>query len=280
MKNYKILDSFHLKIIALVSMFIDHFAATLLTFLVNASYTNITNRQLGEFRTNIIMFINKKQDIFQNMVLVMRIIGRMAFPIYCFLLVQGFTYTKNKWKYVLRLLIFAFVSEWPFDMAFNKLEYMEFKIYNNVFFTLLLGFIFMWLISYIQNIKVKICSKCNTVSKIGFNIVYICVILFVGVLIFLLSKVFVSDYGIAGIICILLMYLFRKYAILSYVLGTLAIWIVSLNEIQLYALLGIIPIIMYNGQKGKSVKWLFYIFYPAHLMILLILSMCMGVYNI
>ncbi|NLC03985.1 MAG: TraX protein, partial [Tissierellia bacterium] len=90
-----------LKIIALISMVIDHYGA-----------------------------------IFQSGIDIYRIIGRLAFPIYAFLLVEGYTHTRDVKKYGRRLLIFALVSELPFDLAFyGKLSFTH----QNIFFTLFIG---------------------------------------------------------------------------------------------------------------------------------------------
>jgi hypothetical protein len=81
--NGEIMSGLALKIVALSTMIIDHYGA-----------------------------------IFQNDIIIFRIIGRLAFPIYCFLLVEGYYHTSNVKKYAARLLVFAFISEIPFDLAF------------------------------------------------------------------------------------------------------------------------------------------------------------------
>ena len=94
------MNIFILKVLALITMIIDHYGA-----------------------------------IFQNDIITFRIIGRLAFPIYCFLLVEGYLHTSDVKQYAKRLLLFALISEMPFDLAFyNKLGFTH----QNIFFTLFL----------------------------------------------------------------------------------------------------------------------------------------------
>ena len=114
-----------LKMIAVVSMTIDHTAATILArYLVSGGLSS-----QGWY------------DCYR----LMRGIGRIAFPIYCFLLIEGFLHTRNRTKYAGRLLLFAAISEIPFDMAFSG-KILEFS-YQNVFFTLFIGLLTIMLIA-------------------------------------------------------------------------------------------------------------------------------------
>ena len=290
MKKIQIIDSFTLKVIALISMFIDHFAATVLTFFEMAAYEDRKGSVCG-ITISILNAINNNMEMFQKIILIMRIIGRVAFPIYCFLLVKGFTYTRCKWKYALRLLVFAFISELPFDIAFNDIKRAEFVMYNNVFFTLFIGLIFIWGIDYICKFKDELIKKYkkqnseNVMDKqiklkcVGIEMLRIMALVVFSIVIYVLTILCSSDYGMAGVMCILAMYIWRKNNIVSFVIGTLLVYFITCNSLQLFALMGVIPIIMYNEKKGKSMKWLFYIFYPAHLTAFVLISIWLGIYN-
>ena len=101
------ISGYWLKLIAVISMLIDHTSAVILE--------QIPGLEAPAF--------------------FMRIIGRAAFPIYCFLLVEGFYHTRSRAKYAGRLFLFALISEVPFDLAFSR-RMWDFSS-NNVFFTLL-----------------------------------------------------------------------------------------------------------------------------------------------
>ncbi len=292
MKKIQVVNGFTLKLIALISMFIDHFSATVLTFLEMTAYEG-KQEQLSGWVKTIINYINNNMDDFQSIALGMRIVGRIAFPIYCFLLVQGFNYTRCKWKYALRLLIFAFISEWPFDLAFNEYKYPEFRMYNNVFFTLFVGLMFIWGIESVKKLRESLIERNCTVNnenientpnkklnskRVGIECLYISSLFVLMVLVYIITCICASDYGVAGVLCIFAMYVAKKNNVASFCLGTFLVYLITCNSLQLYAFIGLIPIIMYNGQKGKSMKWFFYIFYPAHLMLFILASMWMGIY--
>ena len=88
-----------LKMIALITMTIDHIGAVLVRKLM----------VMERFNT---AFWSELYQPFRN-------IGRISFPIYCFLLVEGFVHTKNKWKYLFRMILFSFISEIPFNLAIS-----------------------------------------------------------------------------------------------------------------------------------------------------------------
>lgn len=121
-----------LKIIAMVAMFIDHFAAILISDYLESTIPNISQPELQEW------FMEHRMVAVLEMVMgIMRLIGRFGFPLFAFLLVEGFTHTRSVKKYAINLGIFALISELPFNLGFSSILF--FPGYQNVFFTLLLG---------------------------------------------------------------------------------------------------------------------------------------------
>lgn len=230
-----------LKIIAIVTMLIDHVGAIIAKEFV---YSLLGNQEAVYIAMNIMN--------------VMRSIGRLSFPIFCFLLVEGFYHTKNVKKYAFRLLLFAIVSEIPFDLAFNGM-FLEFGS-QNIFFTLFIAVLMMWAIEYFKN------------KFIENRQLYIILSTVVMVLATLLADYINCDYNSVGVIVILIMYLFKDNKILKTVSVSLVFAIFSNFGRQSLAGLAFIPILMYNGEKGLSLKYFFYVFYPAHLIILWFLT--------
>lgn len=175
----------------------------------------------------------------------MRYIGRFAFPIYCFLIAEGFLHTRNVKKYMGRLFVFALLSEIPFDLA--RCNHAFDMNHQNVFFTLFLGLVCIYAIDSFHSIFKSAA-----------------VFLAVGLLTHFIVQ---PDYGIGGIVMILLFYVFRKRTLEKWItVGALNI--VYYGGIQSAAVLALIPIQLYNGKKGPSAKFFFYAFYPVHLLIL------------
>ena len=247
MKNKIKISGSTLKLIALFTMLIDHSAATILeTYLIrNNLFINLAN------------FINGSEEpsFYYILYITMRLIGRIAFPIYCFLLVQGFMHTKNSKKYILRIFLFALISEVPFDMAFRH-KIFDFT-YQNVFFTLLLGLVTISILDWLS--KKNLNTKTN---KYLMGLLYI-IISFGGILAADLLK---TDYSGLGVATILLIYFYRNKRVLSITLGLIPLIINSIFEIT--AILDILLVKFYNGKKGLKLKYIFYFFYPVHLVVL------------
>ena len=123
-----------LKIIAMVTMLIDHIGAAVLV-----RYLLGMQSHIGSIEAYNQLFILYR---------VLRGIGRISFPIYCFLLVEGFQKTRNLKKYILRLGIFAVIAEVPFDLCFSsRVVCLE---HQSVMLTLLVGVITMWGVSLLE----------------------------------------------------------------------------------------------------------------------------------
>lgn len=188
----------------------------------------------------------------------LRIIGRIAFPIFCFLMAEGTFYTKNPRKYGLRLMVGALLSEIPFDLAFRGKLTWE---YQNVMLTLFLGFL---TVEIIQKTKFDI-VKLLAVSG-GF----------------VLAEWANTDYGGFGVLLVVLFSQTRGKLWFQTVLVMMFSWMMNslkipvlgmMVPIEMFAVFAMIPIALYSGRKATSsraVQWGYYLFYPVHLMILVI----------
>ena len=137
MEKKKGISGSTLKMIAIVTMLIDHIGAAVLARLLMVNGLG----ELDQTNTDAIMQWLSANGALYGTYTVMRMIGRVAFPIFCFLLVEGFLHTHDVKKYAMRLGLFALLSEIPFDLAFSS-KILEFN-YQNVFFTLFIGLLTM-----------------------------------------------------------------------------------------------------------------------------------------
>lgn len=241
------LSNSSIKIIACVFMLIDHIGAILVE---RKLYLPI---QLG---------IGEVNESLLALDLVLRSIGRIAFPLFCFLLVEGFYYTRSKLKYMRNLGILALLSELPFDYAF----FGEWNgLYQNVFFTLLIGVLAMYGFDWIKER-----GKSNYICFMGYLLI---TLLACGGVV-----VIGGDYSIYGILCIVVIYFFREKPVLSVGLACAILCLLSITELP--AFLAMIPIALYNHQRGLSLKYAFYLFYPLHIMLLYGLSLLIFQQNI
>ena len=261
----KSLTGYHLKLIALITMLIDHIALVVIMPVYMASYRVTGSMQLSEsLGDKIIVWVAENQNLVYMVYDTMRNIGRMAFPIYCFLLVEGFLYTRSVVKYAGRLVVFALISEIPFDFAMKgKWWALE---NSNVFFTLVLGLLAMWALSYIEKFYTLWQEK--QLNPIWGRIVTIAAGLLVTVgLGNFAEKVLYSDYGLGGVVAILAMYLLRNQKEVAFAIGTLVLAIFC-GSSEVFALFTLFFLQRYDGTRGKSMKYVFYAFYPVHLLIL------------
>ncbi len=237
-----------LKIIAMVTMLIDHIGATIVLQLVQRNPNNFD--ALGNVRMTGMVALYYA----------LRGIGRLAFPIFIFLLLEGFQYTHNRFRYIGRLLLFAVVSEIPFDLAVNlsakwilQGHFLEFTS-QNVFFTLAIGMIVLTALEGLRTLQM------DTILKI---------ILIVGVsaLGAALAYALHTDYGAIGVMAICTAYGFRNQK-KELRMAAPCVVLSVLDMSELCALVDACIVHFYNGKRGLKLKWVFYIFYPLHLLIL------------
>ena len=249
MNKKKGFTGYHLKMIALITMLIDHIAAVVIWRVYAASFRIAGNMQLSEsFGDKVILWVAEHQDLVYTIYENMRLIGRMAFPIYCFLLVEGFLHTSNVKKYGLRLLLFACLSEIPFDLALTGQIWDT--SYSNVFFTLVIALMAMWAFSYIEKFA-EFWKEKKWDSFLGTLVVTMTGVLVMATCGGFAELVLKTDYGFAGVFAIVAMYLLRNTRTIGFIAGVLVLTIFS-SSTEIFALCMLYPLIPYNGERGKS----------------------------
>ena len=183
------------------------------------------------------------------------ILGRIAFPLFAFFIVEGYFKTRNRKKYLLNLLLFGVISEVPFDM-FTSATFFNPR-FNNVMFSLALCLITIGIIDVLK-------------TKMPHILWYFISLIIIAVMC-LVAMFLAVDYDYHAIIIVYLLYVLYNKPVLSVILGYLSI----IKE--LWAFLGFGFILMYNGERGKQNKWFNYLFYPVHLLILGIIRMCLKI---
>lgn len=222
----RVFSGAQLKYIAFLSMLIDHVNKALM-------YPLLTENG----------FLRYVSDVFD-------ILGRVAFPLFMFFLVEGFFKTGNRVKYLLNLIIFGIISEIPFDLFQSAVLFQPNS--NNVMFTLALALVMIWVIDELKVPK----------SYIIPPVLWFPVSIIIVITVCLLSMIWGLDYEYHGILIAYFFYIFRNNPILSIIGGYLSIFKTP------WALLGFGLTLTYNGKRGKQNKILNYLFYPVHLLIL------------
>lgn len=189
---------------------------------------------------------------------VLSILGRVAFPLFMFFLVEGFFKTRSRKKYLINLLIFGILSEVPFDL-FTSRELFN-KNWNNMMFTLALSLITIWIV---DEMKGRLAKKSKALWY-GASVLVVAVMCAVAMF-------FSLDYDYHAIIVAYLFYIFYEKPLYGAALGYLSI----IKE--LYSVLGFAATLTYNGERGKQYKWLNYAFYPVHLLILGLLRVALKI---
>ena len=225
----RVLPQEGLKLIACLTMLIDHFGHTIVPCL--------------------------PVPYMANLYYACRIIGRIAFPIYCFLLAEGMYYTRNPGKYIGRLAIGILLSEIPFDLLFEGGISWE---YQSVMVTLTLGAVMLLCMEKTEKPWLKL----------------LMVLPFV-----LLAELLKSDYGGWGIVMIACFALFDRLSLqiiamilVNAMMNSATVPVLGIDvSVQIFAVLAMVPIYLYSGKKltrSKAVQWGFYLFYPLHLLVL------------
>lgn len=217
----------------------------------------------------------------------LRWIGRIAFPLYVFLIVNGFRHTSDRLRYALRLFLFALLSQVPFALMFHHGDIFG-KL--NVFFTLLIALLVVWATDELRNRR-----RTKYLAFLPALLVFF--LFYFGFL--------SSDYGARGLLLAMVFYLFEGKIILLFFGMLLSIYYTYpislgfglLNLLrgrafhfsaptawqlkQLFSLLSLVFIFLYNGKRGslpknpvagKAVQLGFYLFYPLHLLVLFFLK--------
>lgn len=228
-KNYTGSD---LKIIACITMLLDHIAAIYI------------------FKDGV--FVDNISGGILLLGVIFRIAGRLSFTIFCYLMIEGYIHTHNKLKYCLRLFIAALISIVPFSLCFFS-ELINFS-YQNTIFTLFIGLITISLIDYF--------SKFEN-NKYLFQI---CTVLFFATL----SQILHFDYGFFGIIYIYSLYIFKNNRKTQFIVSSIPLFFSGFGQIIGSAAYFFIS--KYNGDQGIKMKYIFYSFYPAHLFAIYIIG--------
>ena len=205
-------------------------------------------------------------------------IGRIAFPIFAFMIVEGYFHTRSLKKYVGRLLVFAFISEIPFNLVMGSSLF--YPLHQNVLWTFLIAVFLVWL-NELAKKKDKLWLR--IITCIG----TLC-------LAFVLGLVAFVDYHYAGVLTVLVFYFFRgrkwwhfvgqlvclyylNVEVLSGFYYEIEVFGQTVNVVrQAFALLALLPIWLYRGKQGpynKVIKYVYYGFYPVHLLVLAVVRM-------
>lgn len=218
--NTKLLTGSQLKMIAMISMLVDHLAKGIfLTTSINIDVTPI--------------------------IYAMIIMGRIAYPIFCYLLVEGFVHTSNRGRYLMNILIFAIVTEIPFNlMLAGDWRYPD---HQNILWTFTLALLVLVGVEYFL-------QKDDWTATLvaGLIVASGC----------LIAEITAVDYGYLAILTIVALFYFHEKPFYGLLVG------IALNFSMIYASLGFLLCTFYNGQRGHLNKWVGYVFYPLHLILI------------
>jgi hypothetical protein len=204
-------------------------------------------------------------------------VGRIAYPIFAFMIVEGYFHTHSFRRYLLRMLVFAVISEVPFDLMYDGSIFYPF--HQNVLWTFLIALL---CIRLMERIREKYSRWVYVIGCVGIS--------FLG---YLLGTIGMVDYYGSGVLIVFVFYFFRKrkwYCLLGQIIVlsyidiwmlqgryypiTIAGWTFDFYQ-QSLALLALIFIWLYHGRQGyhsKGFRYACYAFYPVHMLVLALLS--------
>ena len=194
---------------------------------------------------------------------ILQIIGRLAFPIFAFMIAEGCYYTRNKLRYFLTIFLLGLGCQTVYLVA-------EKSLYQNILITFSLSII---IIFSLENYRIK---REKTFGKILFFTILTVFIIVIVLPVALIDQGFVIDYGICGVLLpVAIFYAPDKLRKLIFSAGLLILLTLDLGGgIQWFSLFALPLLALYNQKRGKyNIKPLFYIFYPAHLVVIYFLAL-------
>ena len=227
-QGIRCLDGTMLKIIAMISMVFDHVG-----------------------------------DVFFPEISWLRMVGRLAMPIFAFCITEGYIHTRSRNKYLLRMGIFALVSEVPFDLAFEGNINLS---HQNIMLSFFISIAALMLFDLIRGPKSEIKGR-YSVWRTILGVLAVIAMAAVAMLV-------KADYTMFAVAAVFLFYVFKD--VNHYVRPIPGVAFLALTRTMGYYCttgLSIVPLLLYNGKKGKGLKWLFYAFYPGHLLLLFLLKL-------
>ena len=241
------MDAKKLKWIAMITMLLDHLGA------------------------GVIKIMAKNDPAYSELYDVLRFVGRIAFPIFLFLMVEGVIHTRSILRYIRDLLIFAFVSDFFFDLAlFGK----NFDIkHQNVYFTL-------FLCTFLTFGVINVCAVFPASDAFRYDLV-----LFLTAAASWVAYLIKCDYKYGGVLAFFVMLAVKMafkdplYAkqinVLAVFLGCIVLYLYNKNELG--AFVALLPVFLYNGKRGNiKYKYFYYAYYPLHLALIAVIRVSMG----
>lgn len=182
-----------------------------------------------------------------------QILGRIAFPIYCFFITEGFFHTRDRKKYLLRMVLFAALSEVPFNLAIYHRVWSVRSM--NTLCSLSLGLLLFLCLSYVESFH-----------RLHIVLSWVLRLLLVTGFAFAAHYLHV-DYRERGLLCMAVLYFLRNERPCS---GPVLWSCLPLNMNKFSnpgSFLAAFPLHFYHGERGKAhLKYFFYVFYPGHLL--------------